>query len=83
MSTAAVASTEVAILRTIVPGAMGPGAVSKVSTHLNVFAPQAHFPGCAQPRLLECPVYVTFACVSGDFMRRTALYDFAKNETTS
>ena len=44
-----------------------------------LFAPQAHFPGCAQPRLKECPVFVTFASVSGDFVREAAAVDFAKN----
>ena len=39
----------------------------------------AHFPGCAQPRLKECPVFVTFASVSGEFVRRTSAVDFAKN----
>ena len=48
----------------------------------NIFAPQAHFPGCAQPSLLECPVSVTFPCVSGDFIREARAYDLAENETT-
>ena len=53
--------------------------LSQLVIGIPFFAPQAHFPRCAQPRLKECPVSVTFASVSGDFIRETDVDNFAEN----